>query len=720
MTYQVVENFKGGLDLRRAAVAGDPGTLQVGTNVVLSRGGEIEKRKRWVSTYSLSGANAGITFGYLVIGSTRYVFGSSPSVSAPSGITYQRLPHPDYLTLDPDMTAVLFVEAFDGKPYVVAEYEDASIHHFYDGALITDWEDGKVTAAMSASNDLIATHLANVINTGQSVITATSVGAVITLTGAASGAAFTVSTDANNVEGGTDDQTATVAAVTPAVPAVDEVLAVGSFTVTGGTSSAGTNNIDAALVDGIVVLGAAVDWTTSNSGTATLVAAQITSNTSSPNYTATADGPVVLIEAVAGSGASPNGFAVDVTIAAGDVTVASKTAFSGGVNAAAGVAQVSTVTIGGTPEEGDSFTIYLDDEPLAPFGTFSRPAAKGTTAMTYGTKVYSCAGSLIEFSGVNAPTVWSSSSIPFPGAGNINLANEHSGSDDLTGTGRFQNQMAIFSRNDVQIWTIDPDPDLNAYLRTLENTGTRSARSITSYGNADTFYLSDTGVRSIRPRTNTDTAAVDDIGSPIDPEIVDYLKTLTDTQIENAAAEIDPESGRFLLALGARIYVFSYFPSAKVSAWSRWEISVAEGADNEVEWFAIEAGRLYARAGDTIYAYGGIAGTTYGDDDEVTATATLPFMDARKPGHVKQLKRFDVATSGEWTVQIMLDPNDTSVKSIAAVASGITWNKRDGVGLTGKGTHFAPTFTHTKAGAAKIINLGLHFDIEGSKTEVVT
>src|SRR3546814_6364942 len=52
-----------------------------------------------------------------------------------------------------------------------------------------------------------------------------------------------------------------------------------------------------------------------------------------------------------------------------------------------------------------------------------------------------------------------------------------------------------------------------------------------------------------------------------DPLVVAQLMTLTDAQ-KSAACGIIAESGRLWMAIGTRIYVFSYFPGAKISAWS--------------------------------------------------------------------------------------------------------------------------------------------------------
>src|SRR3546814_4765983 len=116
------------------------------------------------------------------------------------------------------------------------------------------------------------------------------------------------------------DQTITLTETQENVAAVTEVLATGSIDVTGGTASIGVNTVASITVDGVDILGSAVDWTGSNSATATAVAAQINSNTSSPEYSATASGPTVIISAATGTGDGPNGFVVDGTVG-GNVTL---------------------------------------------------------------------------------------------------------------------------------------------------------------------------------------------------------------------------------------------------------------------------------------------------------------------------------------------------------------------------------------------------------------
>src|SRR3546814_3939096 len=85
---------------------------------------------------------------------------------------------------------------------------------------------------------------------------------------AVAGTPFTISAETTN--GGTvDDQTITLTETQENVAAVTEVLATGSIDVTGGTASIGVNTVASITVDGVDILGSAVDWTGSNSATAT-------------------------------------------------------------------------------------------------------------------------------------------------------------------------------------------------------------------------------------------------------------------------------------------------------------------------------------------------------------------------------------------------------------------------------------------------------------------
>lgn len=114
----------------------------------------------------------------------------------------------------------------------------------------------------------------------------------------------------------------------------DEVLAVGSVTLTGGAAG----SISSVTVNSVnIIPQGAVAFNTSLNQTAADLAAAINLGLSSPEYTASVSGAVVTIAAMPGSGVTPNGFVVTATL----VTITATY-----VNMAGGVAPVNGLSFG--------------------------------------------------------------------------------------------------------------------------------------------------------------------------------------------------------------------------------------------------------------------------------------------------------------------------------------------------------------------------------------
>ena len=690
MTYSVVENFLGGVDRTRPIYASAPGTLYEGINGHLSRGGDFEKRKAFVEYAALPAG----TLGMERASESLYVFGSAAAPSMPAGVIYQRLQHPDGYAL----TAVLSTEVVQGKIYAVGRFSDNSVIHFYDGAVVTDWVNGVVRAAMTNTNG-IAAHLQGLIDPDAAYV-ATVVGSVITIEAAVAGTPFTISKGTQNVAGGVDDQAIALAEVTANIPGVAEVLAIGRFTVTAGTSNPGTNKVTSVKVNGIEILNVAVDWATSHSGTATNIATQINAYASTPEYSASASGATVTISAAAGTGATPNGYTVAVVIG-GDVIVGSIVNMAGGVTAVTGQKQKWTATISGTFEVGDRFTITIDAKK---FGAEANPTPVATVVKLHDRKLYAGAGRITHFSGVDTATGWNRDDNP--GAGFIDASLHESDSQVVTAFGKYTSRLGIISENAVQIWQMQADDDLNNLDQVVAETGTRAPRSVRSYGQLDLFYLSESGIRSLRARESLDIAGVNDVGTPIDPLVLSQMAGLSDAQISAACAVVDPADGRFWLALGDKVFVFTYFPSKKVSGWSWYEPGLSF-----TEMVSLNR-RVYCRAGDKIYRYGGSNGQTY---DSCRVTCWLPFFTAKKPGTFKQLVGCDIGASGTWDYRMYVNPNDLNEYVDMGKLTGVTF-PLDDVGAMGHVTHFAPYLVNEEAGAASLSAVAMYYfggDSEG-------
>jgi hypothetical protein len=389
---------------------------------------------------------------------------------------------------------------------------------------------------------------------------------------------------------------------------------------------------------------------------------------------------------------------------------------SGGLDAATGQAKIVEITVGGTFEAGDRFTITFDKgDTTHIFGADGNPELTGRTLQTFKSKLYSTVLSFLFFSAVNNPLGWNRDDDLNAGANFINMASQDEGAQTLYGTAVYQGNMAVFARRTILLWSMDVDEDLNVFLQFLQNTGSRSGRSILSFGNNDVFYLSDVGIRSLRARDSSNAAYVSDVGNAIDPLITAHMKTLSDSVIEAAVAVLEPEDDRYWLALGTRIYVFSFFPGSKVSAWSYYDVTEDIGA--QITEFARTSNRVYARAGQNVYLYGGDSGEVYPDlaaDPPIApVTVDFPWLDAGSPATGKTLRGVDIGARGVWEVDIAVDPSepdDALTKYVAAAALVDTTFAKGRNPMQFASTHFAPRLVSSRGGFVSLSSVSIHYD----------
>ncbi|KKL95529.1 hypothetical protein LCGC14_1853690, partial [marine sediment metagenome] len=281
-----------------------------------------------------SGTGSSATFGMHGQGDNLFVFGGfTEPAGIPAGVTYQRLAHPD----DPGGTQILRIldaENFDGKIYAIVEFTDSEIHHYYDGARVTDWDD--ISAAI-ASNNSVASALKTKIDLSPD-FTGTVLTNVVTIEAAVAGVGFTIAATAQNF-GAINDQVITLAQTVANNAGAGEVLATGTLTVTGGTpntasegsvdlTGGASGSVDGITVNGVEIMSGAESFDASLTVTATNVAANITANTSAPDYNATSVGTLITITALQSAGADPNTFVVvssTTTITSTDVDMGTVT-----------------------------------------------------------------------------------------------------------------------------------------------------------------------------------------------------------------------------------------------------------------------------------------------------------------------------------------------------------------------------------------------------------
>jgi hypothetical protein len=685
MPYVEIGDFRAGMNRQRQRTSGAAGTLWVGKNVVISRGGDVERVKKFVSVYTLPAG----TFGLQSIGGQLFVYGSADlAASIPAGVNYLRLEAPGA----PAMISVLWSGAFDGTSYVIAEYANGEIHHFFGTARVTAWD----TAAATNSNfRSLASYLARKVN-NDGAVTAIPAGTNVVISARVPGVAFTITAAAAN-GGSVNDQTATVTTVQANVAAVAETRATGTITITSGTSDPGVNTISVLTVDGVNLLGVPVNFGLDNDATAALLSAEINNMTATSGYSASAAGAVVTITANPGAGVAPNGDVIAITTT-GDVTATTSGTVSGGVAKVNPVRQISQVALGGTYEAADTFTITINSVDYISTG---RASGHATLGFVYKKRIYFIANSLLYYTKINDATDITDASAA-SGAGFINLTNDSEGAERLTSLAQYQEFVAAFSRSSIRIYDLQTDAQLNVIVQPLSNTGTYAPLSTLSFGNTDTMYLSDTGLRSLQIRDLANAAFVNDVGSAIDPFLREYVRSIPEGVAAAAVAALDTEDDRYFLAIGARIFVLSYFPSPKVAAWTFMEPGFT------VQKFATSNGIFYARDATKIYAYGGLTQDVYPEAGEMEAEVSIPFVAARKVATWKNWTGIDIGCTGEWRAQLLVDPRDENALVDLGRMTGPTFAELDHMGV-GHSPMVALKLTADKAGAATISNIVLHF-----------
>jgi len=676
------------MDRRRQRVAGQPGTLWTGQNVHITRGGDIERRKKFIPEYSVPG-----TFGVAALRNQLYTFGSADLASSmPLGVRYQRLQALSFLA----MTKLLDVKPFAGKLYAIAEFACGNVYHYYDGNRVADWD---TLATAAATYELMTTLLASKINENVAV-KASSFSQTITIEALIPGTAFTIAQ--STIDGGANpDELITLTQVQANVATVAEVRASADVTITSGS----TGNIGSLTVNSVELLSAAIDWASSNSATAIRLAAAISNGYGTHGYSATALNDVVTIEAAPGTGATPNGYVVDV-VTHGAIAVTADATLTGGVAEVEAVAQVYTAILSGTFQVNDTFVITVNGLAYTVTGISS---GIGRSLYVDKNHMWSPVGSLEYYSKLDDAADWIDAT-----AGSINVATEGDGNQPIIVAARYQNLAAFFSDSNIVLFQLDQDPANFAISNVLENTGTASPKAPVRYGNNDVFYLDQSGIRSLRARDASNAAFVSDVGNQIDTFLLEYLDGLTQEQISSAIGAIEPRDSRYWLIVGSRIFVLSYFPGAKISAWTYYDAE--EFDDDPVQATARVRDRIFLRAGAFIYAYGGLAGTEYPDDDEAVALCELPFLSGNTPGTIKDLSGFDFAGTNTWECEIAFDADDPARTINAGRFDRITYTDTNKTALPGRTTMVSPVFTCRKAGPATISMATVHYEVEGEKT----
>jgi hypothetical protein len=321
----------------------------------------------------------------------------------------------------------------------------------------------------------------------------------------------------------------------------------------------------------------------------------------------------------------------------------------------------------------------------------------GTYSRTYKTKMYRMDDKYLRFSGVNNPAVIDPASTTNPGAGFINVAMNDPEGEVLIAMEVFYDRMAVMARLMTQLWHLDPDPTQDT-LQQVIRIGTVAPHSVIQFGTGDILFLSDSGVRSLKSQTITNTAAVSDVGSAIDPLMTYQIRT-NGNAVSLAKSIVQPIAGRYWLAIGDTVYVLSYFPAGNITAWSTFSPGFV------VQEWAVVDNRIYCRGPDqTLYLFGGVDNQTY---DSCPVTVRTPHMDIEGPTTRKRIQSVDVMCQGAWSVSMGMLPNNTEAFELVANVQDNTFGLQS-IPFAGYGTHVGLELAHRAPGPALLAAIHLN------------
>lgn len=364
----------------------------------------------------------------------------------------------------------------------------------------------------------------------------------------------------------------------------------------------------------------------------------------------------------------------------------------------------------------------------------NEPITAGTFCITHNQKIYVLEGSKLWFCGIRLteaglPTFNSEaadSDGPL-GAGYIDLSQNTSFAENYISMAQYQDRLAVFGERSIQIWQTGFDLVLDyALVQLLENVPTISPFATVGIGELDVLFLGPAGIRSLRVRNDTLNAFISDLGSPIDLIVQDKLSECTTADIAAAIAVAEPLSSRYWLFIKDTLYVYSYFPALKISAWSTYKMTHAVNGVQTTfvpTQMVVYKNKVFIRGtvggDDYLFSLGSVSATysPFGTDeyDNCQMTVELPWIDDSKPATKKTMTGIDAILTGEWLIQAASSYRQPSTVWQNVFLGSFSTMEGGTIPYSSVHTHFKLKAITTAASRATLSSLILHYNKNSEK-----
>ncbi|MBT8450282.1 MAG: hypothetical protein KJO69_11360 [Gammaproteobacteria bacterium] len=320
-------------------------------------------------------------------------------------------------------------------------------------------------------------------------------------------------------------------------------------------------------------------------------------------------------------------------------------------------------------------------------------------------RIWAVDGDVVRYSVLNDPTDWTTVVPAAEDAGLIGTGLKSQGSADALALGQYDGRLAVFMIDGMQLWTIGTDvlTDL-AFYKYVGGVGCKYAQTPTVFA-GDVIFLNRTGFRSITTQSYADNLADVDVGSPIDKLVRAEIGDATDPR-----AKYFMGKNQFWCAYTlpsdptkTRAWVYSYSKSAKVAAWSKYEIDFPL---NDME---VHEGYLHVRSGDDVYRVDETDTVFTDGGNTFDMEASFPFIDCKTPGIDKYFASMDFTIKGTVDVAFRYDPNDeTKITNSITITGDTRPLQRIPIEITGPA--IAPVFTSTSDAEVQIDAFDIHYE----------
>ena len=117
-------------------------------------------------------------------------------------------------------------------------------------------------------------------------------------------------------------------------------------------------------------------------------------------------------------------------------------------------------------------------------------------------------------------------------------------------------------------------------------------------------------------------------------------------------------------------------------------------------------GQIWARAGDTIYLYGGDTGDVY---DASQVEIELPYIDGRQAATFKRFTGIDLVCEGEWRIYANTDTARPEAETLLAIVNRTTLSG-ERIAWTGESPLVKLRLVNNRTGAAKLSKVIVHYE----------